>query len=161
MKLAQAAEILGLTGKADLEAVKLAYRRACMKYHPDRGGSNEMMQAVNAAYAMLQSYIGDLPTEGRQEGYGDSLNEAINAIVRCEGLVIEVCGLWVWVSGQTREYKEVLKAAGYRWASKKHQWYFRPDEVAGGKHTAWDMSKIRQAYGSSRVMPEREERLAA
>ena len=39
--------------KAEL---KTAYRRACMKHHPDRGGSTEAMQHVNLEYTRLQAY---------------------------------------------------------------------------------------------------------
>ena len=39
--------------KAEL---KVAYRRACMKHHPDRGGSTEAMQNVNLEYTRLQTY---------------------------------------------------------------------------------------------------------
>ena len=121
-----------------------------MNYHPDRGGSTEMMQAVNAAYAMVKDFSGTVDTTGAQVGYGEALNEAINAIITCPGLVIEVCGIWVWVSGDTRYLKETLKAASYRWASKKHQWYFRPEGWSGGRGKS-TMDDIRAKYGSSTV----------
>lgn len=37
--------------------LKRAYRRAAMDAHPDRGGTNERMQAVNAAYAKLRDEL--------------------------------------------------------------------------------------------------------
>ena len=40
-----------------------------------------------------------------------------------EGIEIEVCGSWVWVSGDTKPHKERLKALGFCWHSKKHCWY--------------------------------------
>jgi hypothetical protein len=27
---------------------------------------------------------------------------------------IEICGLWVWVGGETKKHKDTLKAAGYK-----------------------------------------------
>jgi hypothetical protein len=30
------------------------FREMCLKYHPDRGGSNEAMQAINAAHERLR-----------------------------------------------------------------------------------------------------------
>lgn len=45
-----ALRLLGLcASEANQEAIKKAYRKACSKFHPDRGGSKEMMQAVNEA----------------------------------------------------------------------------------------------------------------
>lgn len=151
MKQAEAFEILGVApGEATPDTIKAAFRKACMTYHPDRGGSVQMMQAVNAAYAMVKDFAGEVTQEGAQAGYGEALNEAINAIVTLPGLSIEICGIWVWVSGDTRTHKETLKASSYQWASKKHQWYFRPDGWTGGRGT-FSMDDIRQKYGSERV----------
>ncbi len=55
---AEAAKILGLSDKASAEDVKAAYRKASMANHPDRGGSVEKMQDVNAAYAVLKTGYG-------------------------------------------------------------------------------------------------------
>lgn len=55
MTVKQALEVLGLTGvDADPQSIKKAYRSASMKAHPDRGGSTEAMQRVNAAYNVLK-----------------------------------------------------------------------------------------------------------
>jgi len=36
--------------------IKMKYRRASLKHHPDRGGSNETMQKINAAYKLLVQF---------------------------------------------------------------------------------------------------------
>lgn len=152
MNIAQASDILGLAPGSTLDesTVKAAFRRAAQKYHPDKGGSTEMMQTVNEAYSFLQQHYGATVAEfGNDAGYADKLNDAINAIIHLQGLRIEVCGLWVWVSGDTRTHKESLKAAGYYWASKKFMWYFRPAESAGGR--GLPMETIREKYGSKTV----------
>jgi len=160
MKTSQAAEILGLApGEIDQVEVTAAYRRSAMLYHPDRGGSTQMMQAVNEAYACLQAFSGTV-TAPDQAGYGETLNDAINAIVALYGLSIEVCGCWVWVTGDTKTHKEALKDAGYRWASKKFAWYFRPEGWTGGRGN-WDMDKIRTQHGSQSVAGRYHSQIAA
>ena len=161
MNTAQAADILNMEpgAVANEQTVKAAYRRAAMKYHPDKGGSTEMMQAVNEAYKYMQDHYGTLPSINTDQGYADRLNDAINAIVTMEGLVIEVCGLWVWVSGDTKAHKESLKAAGYFWASKKFMWYFRPADQQGGRGKS-TMEDIRTKYGSQSVPTKRAQALA-
>jgi hypothetical protein len=67
-----------------------------------------------------------------------------------EGQESEVCGLWVWVGGETRQHKDALKAAGYHWAIKKLRWYFAGVPADGFR--PFDMEEIRQRYGSQRVM---------
>lgn len=37
----------------DTDRVKATYRAVSLKWHPDRGGSHEAMQAVNEFYTML------------------------------------------------------------------------------------------------------------
>ena len=161
MKAQQAAEILNIHGDLTPESIKLAYRHACSKYHPDRGGSTEMMQAVNAAYECLKDFTGNINQGECQQGYGEALNEAIQAIITLPGLIIEVCGLWLWISGDTRTHKEALKAAGFRWASKKKQWYFRPDDWVSANRGEWSMDEIRAKHGSESIKSRRAAELHA
>ena len=43
-------EILGLPPSADAAAVQRAMRRLALTYHPDKGGTQEQMTRINAAY---------------------------------------------------------------------------------------------------------------
>jgi len=161
MKLQDALNILGLTGDGiTLDMCKDAYRKASMKYHPDRNpGGLEMMQAVNAAWAFLQSWkwgegepVNVKP--GKDADYGDALNAAINTVVGLNGISLEICGAWIWVSGNTYPHKAAFKAAGFMWASKKKQWYFRPPEwQSSNRYGEWDMEAIREKFGSEKVDP--------
>ena len=53
--------------------------------------------------------------------------EKAEEIKNLEGLEIEIAGHWVWISGNTKEYKEALKELGFKYASKKKMWYYNPD----------------------------------
>lgn len=52
-------EALAILGnpKPTLETVRSAYRKACFRYHPDRGGDIRQMQLVNAAWELLGRVI--------------------------------------------------------------------------------------------------------
>ena len=39
--------ILGINKNASPQEVKKAYKKACMKHHPDRGGSEEHFKKIN------------------------------------------------------------------------------------------------------------------
>ena len=132
-----AAKILGLSGEITPELVKTAYRQASMKYHPDRNpAGTEMMKLVNEAYEVLKEFSGDVKEQ--QADYGDLLNEALNAIINLPGLFIEICGAWLWVSGDTRTHKTTLKEAGFKWAPKNKLWYYRPEQY---RSRAWKRDK--------------------
>jgi len=157
MNLQDSLNILGISGSdLTLDEVKTAYRRAAIKYHPDRNaGGLEMMKAVNAAWDYLQTLDWNRPVssaENAKSGYGDDLMAFINAVIDLEGISLEVCGSWVWVSGNTKPHKDAIKAAGGRWASKKKQWYFRPEAHATRRSRGeWDMAKIRETFGTAEV----------
>lgn len=162
MQPKDALHILGLTTKATLEEIKTAYRRACAKYHPDSNPAGlEMMKLVNSAYESLENYI---PTNEDEEGtsanYGEAVNAALSAIITF-GLHIEMCGSWVWVSGDTRQYKEELKGAGFKWAPKKAMWHFRPPEWKSANRGTWDIEKIRERHGSEVIRGKSRPQLEA
>jgi len=156
MNIKDALSILGLTASADQSGIKTAYRKACAKYHPDRNPAGlEIMKAVNVAYQFLVeiSYNGaERPIDEEvNSNFGDMLNDAINAIIGLSGVDIEICGAWVWLTGNTKEYKEAIKAAGFWWAKKKAAWYFRPADYKSRNKGDWDLEKIRDKYGSVNV----------
>lgn len=151
-----ALELLGLTGDITPDLVKTAYRKLCSQYHPDRGGSTEMMQAINNAYELLKDYTGSIDTQIDPEStdYSESLNAAINAILDLEGLVIEICGCYAYVWGDTKPVKETIKEAGFTWWSRKKCWGFSPAPKKGKKRfygKSTPMDNIRAGYGSTTI----------
>jgi len=129
MNSKDALHILGLTSDATTEVIKAAYRKACATYHPDRNPAGlEMMKLVNCAYESLSHYVPTESIDGENTNYGEEMNTALNAIIHL-GLTIEICGSWIWVSGDTRPHKDTLKNAGFKWASKKINVAFSPIRI--------------------------------
>ena len=166
MRHSEALNILGLTKAVNFVEIKAAYRRMSAKYHPDRNPAGlEMMKLVNAAYQALSDY--DYVSSARAEeeeseglDLGEEMNTALNAIIGL-GLTIEICGVWIWVSGETREHKEALKAAGYRWAPKKVMWMWKPADSKSKGRGKFTMDEIRSAHGSQSVKSKTYTRIAA
>lgn len=124
------------------KALRKEYKQKAAALHPDHGGNEEEMKKLNEEYAQREALL-DLD---------DDLREAIEKIITLPGINIEVCGSWVWVSGDTRNVKDQIKEAGYRWARKKAMWYYRNEENATyhrGKGAT--MAHIREKYGSEEV----------
>lgn len=136
-----------------IEELKKAYRKLAFKHHPDRGGDTEIMKVINAEYETLfkKLNVADASGQGKYD-LNDGFREMIEKIINLSGLEIEICGLWVWVGGNTKEHKEALKEAGFYWASKKKMWYWRPEEAKVRRSTGIkDMDYIRNMYGSETV----------
>jgi hypothetical protein len=161
MNINDALKVLGLTGSYNQEIVKAAYRKACSIYHPDRNPAGlEMMKMVNQAYEALKDLEGESQGDSDSSTYGHDLNEALNAVISL-GLDIEICGAWIWLHGDTRPHKEILKAAGFMWAPIKKLWYFRPSDYKSKGRGKFSMDEIRAAHGSEKVRVKDRNKLKA
>ncbi len=134
-----------------LDEIRKQYHKLAMQYHPDRGGDNATMAAINAAYANACGMAGRSRQQpfGRQpepQGIDEILRRVIYKLVTMDGLHVELCGTWIWVSGNTRQWHEVLKSMGLRWAPKKKMWYFAGTPATNRRPLT--MNQIRSAFGS-------------
>lgn len=138
-----------------LEEAKRLYRELAKRHHPDRGGNTETMKEVNSEYDFICSNIlkgANLSESDFNEAWSSSqlFKEKIDAIINIDGLIIEVVGLWVWVTGLTRPNSEILKNSGFYWASKKLAWYWRPESAAGGRGK-YSLDELKSKYGSTLI----------
>lgn len=145
-----------------LEEAKSLYRKLARENHPDFGGDTRTMQEINAEYARFQSefaYTSERTRQREAHAAGKktaadyhNLDEVIEALrVKIEaalnmGLDVELCGLWVWVSGDTKPHREELKAAGFKWAPDKAMWFY--PGVPSFNRTRRTMDEIRNMHGS-------------
>ena len=144
----------------NLDELKSAYRRAALANHPDRGGSEEAMKAINAEYTELFEVLKDAhnmraenpdnhtrPTTEAPEEF----IEIIEKLLHMAGLDVELCGSWLWIGGNTKANKDALKAAGCRWSNNKKLWYWHHAEEGSHWHRGnKTMGQIRSKYGSQR-----------
>lgn len=87
----QCLQIMGLEEEVALNetALKAAYKKASMKAHPDKGGSEEAFDAVTRAYA----YLGEILRRVRG-GRSDMVNVSEESPARLVGAREEVSGAW-------------------------------------------------------------------
>ncbi len=161
MIIQDALKILSIIGEYTPDSIKLAYRKACSQYHPDRNPAGlEMMKLVNQAYEALKNESGKAESNGDLSSYGEDIFNALSKIIHL-GLDIEICGAWVWIHGNTKPHKETLKEAGFRWAPKKMLWYFRPADYKSRGRGKFSMDEIRNTHGSEKVTIKDRQKLKA
>ncbi|MBV4416990.1 J domain-containing protein [Clostridium tyrobutyricum] len=130
-----------------VEELKEKYRKLALKYHPDMGGTNEEMSEINNQYDVLFKKL----KEGNQESpVDDGFREVINKIINLN-VKIEICGSWIWVSGDTKPYRKELKLSGLWWANKKKMWYWHSKEDRKKRRSNMSMQEIREKYGTKTV----------
>lgn len=163
MNIQDALKILNVVGDYTPETIKAAYRKACSTYHPDRNPAGlEMMKLVNQAYDALRDETGtvDAKEDGDISSYGEDIFNALSKIIHL-GFDVEICGAWVWLHGDTKPHKEILKEAGFRWAPKKCLWYFRPADYKSKGRGKFSMDEIRSTHGSEKVRSKDRQKLKA
>lgn len=142
-------------GVETLEELKKVYRKLVIKYHPDNvNGDEELIKAINNEYDKLFQLLKDRYNQENKyktEEMASDFKDIINKIVMCEGLIIEIIGNWVWVTGNTKDHKDILKEAGFFWASKKKAWYWRADKYKSSSKGSKSLEEIREKYGSDTV----------
>jgi len=160
MKHQDALNTLGLPQRTTFEEIKSAYRKACKHYHPDiNPAGEEMMKVINNAFEALQNYQYSEETDHEEElEYGTRLNKALNAILHM-GLSLEVCGAWIWVTGNTFSHKDKLKEHGFKFAPQKKAWYFRPNKYRSKSRGNWSLEEIREKHGSQHIRSKTQQRI--
>lgn len=147
-----------LTNIAD---VKAEYKRLAKLHHPDVGGDTATMQAVNAQYADAIHRIqrgGEHPSpasataSSRQRAdVPEEFIAVINAVIGLHGVDLDLVGDWLWATGNTYPNRDALKAAGFRFASKKRAWYWHPADAAMSRASRKSLDEIKDKYGSERI----------
>ena len=131
-----------------LEELKKVYHAEALKNHPDKGGSVKKMQEINLAYEKAH----DLLSKGSDDyGMGKAFIDIIDGIISLDGIMVEIVGSWIWVTGNTYINKDALKDAGFRWANKKKAWHWHPPEVINLGRGRLSLEAIRTKYGSKVV----------
>jgi len=156
MNRTEALNILNPDGNSP-DDLKTAYRRACKKYHPDvNPHSLELMKLVNLSFEFLTKNINkwNCSQSNNDTPLTEKMQELFDKIKHFVGIKSELCGTWLWLSGETWRYKKELKSFGFRWASKKHQWYWRPEGYHKRTKKVFTMNEIRSTFGSVKLEPE-------
>lgn len=146
-----------------LDEVKSLYRKLAFDYHPDRGGVEATMKAINVEYAYATAKIlkGEKLSQeetDQQMRFSEEYRQVIEKIIHLPSITVELVGLWIWVTGETRPVREELKQAGLFYASKKQAWYYRSSDLKvlrGGKKS---LEEIRSKYGSEVIAKDREKK---
>ena len=140
------------------EELKKMYRKLIFIRHPDSGGNEEAMKKVNAEYTELFENLKNIHTNAKGERYTKETDETpehfiniINELIRFENVLIEIIGSSIWVSGETKPYKEELKKLGFKWSPNKSSWFLAPDDYRRRSRKDYSMDDIRGMYGSKEV----------
>lgn len=152
-----------------LEELKKQYKALAIKHHPDRGGKTSDMQAINAEYDALFNRLKDIHATTDGKTYtattettetSDEFKNIIDKLIHLDGIQVEICGSWLWITGATFKHKAVLKALKFRWSKSKRAWYYRTANYRKTSSKAFTLDQIRDLYGSKAINTEPQLKLS-
>ena len=149
-------------GCGTVESIKTRFRELAKRHHPDLGGDTATMQDINAAY--LRALAGcdgqrsyDAAGKEHYYKYNETREKEVMAklaelLKACPpGVRVSLIGLWLWITGTTKEDRgtqAALKAAGCSWHSKRMCWYWRAGEMRHyGKRSNGSLENLAAKYG--------------
>ena len=149
------------------EELKKEYRKLAMKLHPDIvGGDGEEFKVMQAEFEKLWEHLKDVhqTAEGKTYTAKQETTETpqefihiINVLISLQGVEVEICGKWIWVSGDTKPHRETLKQLKFKWAHKKQAWYYHAEPYKKKSHVDFTLDEIRDMFGSKRYDQKQEE----
>lgn len=155
------------TNPKTLEELKKQYKQLALKYHPDRGGNADTMKEVNCEYDLFFEKLKNTHRTAEGKTYttettetAEDFKEIIEKLIRFNGIHIEICGSWLWVTGCTIEYREELKKMKFRWSKSKVAWYYHREEYRKTTKRTFTLEEIRDLYGSETIKTEPQLKLA-
>lgn len=137
-----------------LEEAKKMFYKLAKQFHPDKGGDVETMKKINNEYDFVTAKLAKgeqfkEEEQGEQFEMAQEYRDKIFSLINVPGIIIEICGLWIWITGDTRTVKEELKELGFFWAKKKLAWYWRPESAKVNNRSPYSLDEIRQKYNSN------------
>lgn len=160
---------------ATAQNIKSLYRDLIKKHHPDVGGSDDDMKQINAEFSFLmQKGLNSFnaknnnpesaeETKNRRQWQDfKEFSEILQKIIMLNGIIIEIIGSWVWISGQSYLHIEELKKAGFKYSGQKKAWYWYASMDAKRHYKGhFNLNQLRQRHGSCILESDSQKKLTA
>lgn len=144
------------TNCTTLEEVKATFHKLAKELHPDNGGNAEEFKKMMAEYTEAFNRCKNTHKNHEGKTYTKETNETpeqfadlIRTLTHFNGCIVELIGSWIWVSGNTKEYKEQLKEMHFRWSKNKAAWFFHEGEYHKRNGKVYNMEDLRNMWDST------------
>jgi len=139
---------------SSLDEAKQLYKELVFQLHPDTSGrdSKAEFQAMQNEFEAFrpgaEKFKGEFEQWDAQE-----YSELIQQLMKIPNITIEVCGSWIWLAGDTKPVKELIKAVdtGEKmkrgFSRKKKKWHFSPKGYRKWGKRELSFEEIKNRYG--------------
>lgn len=138
-----------------IQELKKQYRDLIKQYHPDLNASDttKIMQDINAEYDRLFEKVKNSFINANGEIYQKENNEnieefkdIINKIITFKNCKVEIIGNWIWITGNTKYYKEILKSLKFKWIQNKKAWAYHQDRYFKKTKNIYTLEELRKSF---------------
>jgi len=144
------------------QELKKIWKKLVLTLHPDQGGNEQAFIKMQAEYEFLVQ-LGERAFDANLEEDEikilDFLLKAYEKINHLD-ITIELVGNWIWLTGDTKACKEIIKEAGFKWARKKAAWYIHDGTWKGSSRKHIPLEEIKNNYGSKKMKNKSRFKLA-
>lgn len=153
-----------------LEELKKEYKKLVFKHHPDKGGKTSDMQEINAEYDRLFAKLKNVHKSADGKTYTakeetketpEQFREILEKLIHLDGIEIEICGTWIWITGNTFTHREALKQLRFKYSKNKAAWYYHEEGYRKTSRKTFSLDEIRDLWGSEKVHHQHQDQLTA
>ena len=143
------------------EEGKARYRELVRKYHPDNGYTGNEITEINVEFSAWFEVFKNIHVSKEGKTYTSKTStretardfiDIMSKLSNLPGIEVELCGSWLWISGNTYPVKSQLHTFGCRWSKSKNKWYWTKDDLSNkARYKKPSMEYIRMRYGSQEI----------
>ena len=153
-----------------IEELKKEYKILAKELHPDMNknvDTTAQFQEMQNEYEELFNQVKNIHKNSSGEKYTKETNETIeeykniiDRIIHFENVVIEVIGSWIWLTGDTKKYKEIIKELNFKWSPNKLAWYYHKDKFRKKSNNNYSIDELRNMFENEKIQNEGLKKLA-
>lgn len=151
------------------EEVKRCYYEWTKKLHPDNGGNASDFITMRNEYKTAWRMYKDIHENKDGEKWEQTNEEKkateeqaiiyadiIDKIIFYQNINIDICGCFIWVTGNTYIYKDNFKSLGFKWSNDKKCWFYTDKVYKKKSPYKVTLDQIKEMYGDIKVETKKD-----
>ena len=144
--------LMTATTYSRIKVVKLLIEAGAKLYLQDNLGKTALDYAKkqynqDITALLFEGSVNNKNFEKESLPIADIINK-IAKLLDSDEIEIEIVGSWLWISDDSKQYKNEIKEAGFRFSGAKKMWFYCCKTEYKASKTNIDIDKLRLKYGS-------------
>lgn len=143
------------------EEGKKLYHTLAKRYHSDNGGNDQILREINDEFRAWWKIYKNVHTAADGTTYkketaetAEEFIEILSKLSRHQGLKVDLCGSWLWISGATFGIRDQLASYGCHWSRGHRKWFWCADVKKKSGRGHYSEDEITMMHGRKEVKLE-------